>query len=281
MKSLSEKAFAKINLSLDIVGRRADGYHLLRSVMQTVSLYDDVTVTISDGEGIAIECSEPGVPLDEKNTCYKAAKQFLAAAGLGSFNITINIKKRIPSMAGLGGGSSDAAAVLRMMNKLFDYPMSREMLNEVAAKVGADVPFLVDGKTALCEGIGEKLTPLRPLKKQHLLLIKPDIGISTPAAYKAFDEGGFSSSNSSDRLVAAINAGLNIAPYLGNDLQRAVNHPEIEAISKLILKNGAKASLMTGSGSCVYGLFDDIEQCHKAYGSLSGNFSFAAVCETI
>lgn len=281
MKSLSERAFAKINLSLDIVGRRSDGYHELRSVMQTISLYDDVTVTISDGDGITIECSEPGVPLDERNTCYKAAKRFLAAAALGSFNVTICIKKRIPSMAGLGGGSSDAAAVLRMMNRIFDFPLSREALNEIAAKVGADVPFLIEGNTALCEGIGERLTPLKPLKKLYLLLIKPEIGISTPEAYKAFDLGGFSSANSSEKLIEAINSGIDISPFLGNDLQRAVSCPEIEAIGKLILENGANASLMTGSGSCVYGLFDDMESCEKARKNLSSGFGFAAVCETV
>lgn len=281
MKSLCDKAFAKINLSLDIVGKRADGYHELRSVMQTVSLCDYVTVTVTDGDGIAIKCNEPEVPTNEKNTCNKAAKLFLEAAGVGSFGITVDIEKNIPSMAGLGGGSADAAAVLRMLNEIFDSPVSHERLNAVAAKVGADVPFLIDGGTALCEGIGEKLTALKPLKKMYVLLIKPDIGISTPEAYKAFDNGGFSSCLASEKLISVIESSGDISKYIANDLERAVNRSEIEDIRFSILENGAKASLMTGSGSCVYGLFANKEQCRKAYDRLAGSYSFAAVCETI
>lgn len=281
MKSLSDKAFAKINLSLDIVGKKEDGYHLLRSVMQTVSLYDEITVTFADGDGIEVKCSEPDVPTNEKNTCYKAARFFMAAAQVEKAKIVISIEKNIPSMAGLGGGSADAAAVLRLMNEFFNSPISQNRLIEIAAKVGADVPFLLYGGTALCEGVGEKLTHIKPLKKQYVLLIKPDIGVSTPKAYKAFDNGLFLSSLATDRLIKAIESGNDIADYLANDLERAIIIPEIQEICQTILDNGAKASLMTGSGSCVYGLFDDEDKCRIAYENLCGNYSFAKVCETV
>lgn len=281
MIRLSDKAFAKVNLSLDIVGRREDGYHLLRSVMQTVSLFDDISVTVSEGDGIEIICSEPGVPTDEKNTCYKAAKLLIAAAGVNHTKVTIEIAKKIPSMAGLGGGSADAAAVLRILNRSFGNVLGADSLILLASKVGADVPFLINGGTALCEGIGEKLTALRPLSKQYLLLIKPDIGVSTPEAYRAFDEGYFSSAMATDRLVAAIESGEDISEYIANDLERAVNIPQIENLHRLILENGAKASLMTGSGSCVYGLFDSEADCRRAYEALHNDYCFAKVCETI
>lgn len=281
MISLSQKAYAKINLTLDVTGRLPNGYHSLRTVMQTISLYDTVTVTLNDRPGIRIFCDEPGVPTDEHNTCYKAAKLFLETVGETAVCADIHIEKRIPSMAGLGGGSADSAAVLRILNTLLNTNMNDDRLRKIAVKVGADVPFLISGGTALCEGVGEDITPISYDVKHHVLLVKPDFGISTPLAYKSFDDKKLKSADMSKRLITAIQNSEKIYKYLGNDLETAVADEVIIRLKQELMNCGAEASMMTGSGSCVYGLFEDKKVCEQAEKIFCDKYGFTAVCETI
>ncbi len=281
MNSLSQKAYAKINLTLDVTGILPNGYHSLRTVMQTISLYDTITVTLKDHPEIQIFCDEAGVPTDERNTCYKAAKLFFEAVGAIECGADISIEKHIPSMAGLGGGSADSAAVLRILNILLKKNLSADKLCEIAVKVGADVPFLINGGTALCDGVGEKITPISYGVKHNVLLVKPDYGISTPFAYKSFDDKKLKSADMSARMISAMHNGEAIYDYLSNDLETAVADEKIIRIKQELKDCGAKASMMTGSGSCVYGLFDSESECLRALDHLSGRYAFAYACRTI
>lgn len=281
MNSLSQKAYAKINLTLDVTGILPNGYHSLRTVMQTVSLFDTVTVTLKDCPCIRIFCDDSAVPTDEHNTCYKAAKLFFEAVDETDRGADISIKKHIPSMAGLGGGSADSAAVLRILNILLEKNISADKLCEIAVGVGADVPFLINGGTALCEGVGEKITPISYGIKHDILLVKPDFGISTPFAYKNFDEKKLRSADMSARLISAMQSGEDIYGYLSNDLETAVADEKIIRLKQEIKDCGARASMMTGSGSCVYGLFDSESDCQRALKRLSGKYVFAHTCKTI
>ncbi|MCD7732296.1 MAG: 4-(cytidine 5'-diphospho)-2-C-methyl-D-erythritol kinase [Oscillospiraceae bacterium] len=249
------KAFAKINLTLDITGILENGYHSIASVMQTISLYDEISVEKNDSGEIRLFSGggkfAEGMPLDEKNTCHKAAKVFLEHMEI-SEGVDIHIKKNIPSQAGLGGGSSDAATVLRLLNRLFETDFSFDELRELAVKIGADVPFLVTGGCALCEGVGEVLTPIDNGLTGYVLLKKPDFGISTPEAYRLFDEKKLPFGHSSK---AVIDSG-SFHGLLSNDLEKAVANPEILELKEELVRLGASDSLMTGSGSCVYGLFE-------------------------
>lgn len=281
MNSFSQKAYAKINLTLDVTGILPNGYHSLSTVMQTISLHDTVTVTLKDHPEIRIFCDEAGVPTDERNTCYKAAKLFLEAVGKAECGADIAIEKHIPSMAGLGGGSSDSAAVLRILNILLEKNLSADKLCEIAVKVGADVPFLINGGTALCEGVGENITPISYDVKHNILLVKPDFGISTPLAYKSFDDKKLISADMSASLISAMHNGEAIYDYLSNDLETAVADEKIIRIKQELKDCGAKASMMTGSGSCVYGLFDSESECLRALDRLSGRYAFVYACKTI
>ncbi len=278
-----EKAYAKINLTLDVTGLLPNGYHRLETIMQTISLHDDVTVTKTGG-GISITCDKSNVPIGRSNICHKAANLFFESAGIHDSGVKIEIKKRIPQMAGLGGGSADAAAVFRALSILFSHPLSKDRLYDAAAKTGADVGFLMNGGTALCQGIGEKLTPLEMKTKYYVLLAKPYFGISTPEAYKAFDRKKIISAFSSEKMTAAIRRGDDICAYLSNDLEKAVENSDIIKIKELLIKTGAKGALMSGSGSCVYGLFLDMDSCESAKDQIikyKDRFEFIQTCQTI
>ena len=276
MNTVFEKANAKINLTLDIVGLLPNGYHLIESIMQPISLYDDIKVTKQSSCGIEIVCKGSNMPTDSSNTMYKATKLFLEQFGLES-KVIIEIEKHIPMQAGLGGGSADAAAVLRALNKLFDYPATQEQLMDIASRVGADVPLCLVNKVAHCSGFGEIVKPIDQFDKMYLLLVKPDFGISTPEAYKAFDEKNLTSEFSTRKVMN----GEDIHNCLSNDLENAVAKPEIAEIKQSLIGNGAKASLMTGSGSCVYGIFDTKAECELAENELLTKYPFVKACETI
>ncbi len=276
---ISGKAYAKINLTLDVTGILKNGYHSIASIMQTISLFDEISVeknksgdiwVYSDGGAFA-----DSMPLDEDNTCHKAARVFLEHARI-SDGVDIHIKKNIPSQAGLGGGSSDAAKVLRLLNRLFETDLSYDELRELAVRIGADVPFLIAGGCALCEGVGEVLTPVENSLSSYILLIKPDFGISTPEAYRLFDEKKLPYGNSSK---AVMNSG-SFHGLLSNDLEKAVANPEIEEIKRKLISLGSSDSLMTGSGSCVYGLFEDKKTAENAAKSL-GDYPFVGVYEPV
>ncbi|MCD8107492.1 MAG: 4-(cytidine 5'-diphospho)-2-C-methyl-D-erythritol kinase [Oscillospiraceae bacterium] len=257
---LEGKAYAKINLTLDVTGKLENGYHSIASIMQTISLHDEISVEKNSAGEIRLFADGgkfvKDMPLDEKNTCHKAASVFLEHAGI-SDGVDIYIEKNIPSQAGLGGGSSDAATVLRLLNRFFETKLSYDELRKLAAKVGADVPFLVTGGCALCEGMGEILTPIENGLTGYVLLKKPEFGISTPEAYRLFDEKKLPYGNSSKAVMNTVINGGSFHGLLSNDLERAVANPEILMLKEEIVKLGGSDSLMTGSGSCVYGLFEN------------------------
>lgn len=251
-------AHAKINLSLDIVGEREDGYHLLRMVMQSLALHDELTLSRTDTGRIITHTGDRHVPEGEHNTCFKAAKLLLEEFGVKE-GVEITVKKNIPVAAGLAGGSADAAAVMKALNEEFAFGLSREALMERAIKVGADVPFCILGGTALSEGIGEKLTALKDLEEYEVLLVKPVEGVSTREVYGAYDGESVEARPDTDALVRQINDTGQILPGAMENVLESVTIPripEIREIKEELGALGAAKVLMSGSGPTVYALFE-------------------------
>lgn len=268
MSQLTVSAPAKINLSLDVVGRRADGYHLLSTVMQSLELADCVTVALDPGStGIRLTCSAAGIPLDRRNTAWRAAQSFMKAIGLET-GVSIGIEKKIPVSAGLAGGSADAAAVLYALNNLLPGRLARSQLFDLAGSIGADVPFCLQGATVLCEGIGEKLTLLPSLDKIPVLLCKPDFGLSTPWVFSRLDRGNLGPRPDQPAILAALQAhdltglSLNTANVLESVSLPA--YPVLQDLKHLLKNAGASVALMSGSGPTVFGLFLDGAACETA-----------------
>ena len=252
-------AHAKVNLYLDIVGMRKDGYHLLETIMQSVDLSDIVEVSPTR-EGISVSCSNPEIPQDSGNICHKAAKLFLERFG-GNYGVKIHIEKRIPHGAGLGGGSADAASVLFAMNELNGLPARSYELSALAADIGADVPFCLKGGTAICRGIGEKIEPLRPLPERFYLVVKPNFGYPTKEAYKRYDRAPLAPKNA---LEAFCNAGLRYHEHLYNVFEEIYKDPQISEIKSKLLETGALGALLTGSGSAVFGVYETAQKAASA-----------------
>ncbi len=267
MKSITLLAPAKINLSLSITGRRPDGYHLIRSVMQAVTLFDTVKVTRTAGNEISVRCDRPEIPCGKDNIAYRAAEQFFSAVGIPVSGLEIEIKKQIPSQAGLGGGSADGAAVLFALNRLFQAELPADRLQQIGLSVGADVPFFLIGGTALAEGIGELLSPVCPLPDCNIVISKPPVSVSTPAAYQAFDRSGCTAADASDALIAALSQKnlVTAARNIHNIFEQLLSLPEVSALKSILLSNGALQAAMSGSGSAVYGIFHDRHQAEKAF----------------
>lgn len=268
--SMEVNAYAKINLSLDIVGRREDGYHTVDMVMQSVSLCDRVRVTFNDSGEIRLTCSKPHIPLDARNTAYKAAQYFLDAVGL-PLGVEIHVEKRVPDQAGMGGGSADAAAVLRAMNQLCAEKYGEEPLNTaellyLGMRIGADVPFCILNGTQRCGGVGEIMIPLADMPSCGLIIVKPDVSVSTPEAYRLCDTKPDSGARYTENMVRSVEQRSleAIARNLGNRFDDALQLPEVQAIKKALLKSGAMNALMTGSGSAVYGIYRDKDAAQRA-----------------
>lgn len=259
---ITEKAYAKINLSLDVTGKRPDGYHEVRMIMQTVDISDTLTFEKTD-EGISIDVGGSDLPADEDNLIYKAAKAVMDKCGIGG-GVKISLDKNIPIAAGMAGGSSDAAATLRGVNRLFDCGLSMDELRELGVKIGADVPYCVEGGTVLAEGIGEKLTKLTQLPEYTLAVAKPGKGVSTGNIYKALDEIFDDISHPDvDAMLSAMKTcpGTGFLKYLGNVLEY-VTEPlcsEIGMIKKIFDEGGSLGTLMTGSGPTVFAFYESRE----------------------
>lgn len=282
MNAVTRKAPAKINLGLDIVGRRADGYHLLETVFQTVSVYDCLTVSHRTQAGISLTCSVKNVPCDATNLVWKAAKAFCRAAEITP-QFHIDLEKHIPSQAGMGGGSTDAAAVLLALQELTGVTLPQEQLLQIAVKLGADVPFFLYGGTAYAAGIGEALEQLPACALPYLVIAKGNEGVSTPAAYRAVDALVCPKHPPVQKLREALIAGAGvqeIAPLCGNLFESAVALPEVAAIRQQMLASGALCSVMTGSGAAVFGIFDGQEQAELACAALRNVVPFAVCCHT-
>lgn len=264
LKAMNGHAYAKINLGLHIVGKRTDGFHDIETIFHRTSLCDDIRLEPSDR--ISITCSVPGVPDDESNHCWKAVSLLRNELGIEK-GASIHITKRIPMGAGLGGGSSDAATVLRMLPALWNIPAPMELLHSVALRIGSDVPYFLTDSTAYAEGRGERLRPV-PLDLPYwILLVNPNIHVSTPWAYGALAarrNGAFPVRPSLGERFAADPMGTILSAE--NDFEEVVfqQHPAISAVKQQLLNAGAVSSIMSGSGSTVYGLFTDADTARNA-----------------
>lgn len=256
MDRVTVSAPAKINLTLNIDGRREDGYHLLSSVFQSVSLADCVEIEKTQQDGIALSLSDPSLPCDRKNTAYRAAELFFEKTGITPA-VHIHVTKVIPQQAGMGGGSADAAGVLVGLNALYETDLSQKELCVLGEKVGADVPFCIVGGTAMVTGIGEVIEPLSPLGRCYILIAKPDVGVSTAEAYAAVD-GVETIPADHDVVLSAIENGdlKTIGENLSNAFEQALTLPQVEDVLEIMRSFSPLGCMMSGSGSAVFALFD-------------------------
>lgn len=264
------KAYAKINLGLDVVRRLENGYHEVKMVMQTVGIYDVLDFERTDG-GIVITTDSGELPTDENNLIYKAAKRMMETYPI-SGGVKIHLEKHIPIAAGMAGGSTDAAATLKGMNRLFDLGCTLKDLMELGVKIGADVPYCVMGGTALAEGIGEKLTPLAPAPDCYVLVAKPDINVSTKYVYEHLDAQEIVKHPDIDGMVEAIaeESLQGILDRMENVLETVTvsAYPIIQTIKDRMKELGAINSLMSGSGPTVFGIFVEKDMARRAYDKL-------------
>ena len=261
------KALAKINLGLDVTGRRENGYHDVRMVMQTIYLYDDVLIKKTEEPGIVVKTNLSFLPINEDNIAYKAAKMLIDEFGIEQ-GVEIALDKHIPVAAGLAGGSSNAAAVLVGMNQMFDLKLSQQDLMERGVKLGADVPYCVMRGTVLAEGIGEILSPLPPMPKCYILIAKPGINVSTKVVYEKLDSKPIENHPDIDAIIDGLEKSdlHKIAASLGNVLEAVTieDYPIIEEIKDAMKHAGALNAMMSGSGPTVFGIFDDKKDARAA-----------------
>lgn len=268
-KRAISRSYAKINLTLDVLSLREDGYHEIETLMQTVGLFDLVIVDRTD-RGISLATNLKYLPVNEKNIAYKAAALFFERTGiLGGARILIH--KNIPVAAGLAGGSGNAAAVLASLNMLYNKPLSDDELLSEAVKLGADVPFCLEGGTCLCRGIGEIMSPSAPFPKRHVLLVKPPLSVSTREIYEALDSEEQFPHPKTEELLSSLTKDSYSPDKLFNVMERVTvkKHPVIGGIKEKMLLNGAEAALMSGSGPTVFGLFDDFKKAKASADSFS------------
>lgn len=272
MITLIENAYAKLNLTLDVLGKRPDGYHDLRSVMQTVSACDVVKLELDTQRPWQLFCDRPQIPCDSRNLAWRAARVFFDAAKREPNGLTIHITKRIPSQAGMGGGSADAAAVLRALNRHYGQLFSVQELAELASAVGSDVPFCTVGGTVLVEGRGERLRALPALPDCLFVCCKPAFSASTPVLYRRLDDAQIARRPDHARMEDAILSGAlhTVADCICNVFEPLLleQEPEIGQIKAVLLEHGALAAQMTGSGSVVFGIMPGVQEAEAACRSL-------------
>lgn len=276
MTTLYEGAFAKLNLTLDVLGKREDGYHDLKSVMQTISIRDDIEIDVGTGKPWVLECDKDGIPTDERNLAWKAAKVYLDAMGKDPDGLAIRITKRIPSQAGMGGGSADAAAVLRALNRHYGEPLSILALAELGARVGSDVPFCTLCGTAMVEGRGELLRKLPDMPDCVFVVCKPDFSVSTPELYKKIDECAIARRPDNQAMESAILSGDlgRVAENVWNVFDPVVSaeHLELNYIKSLCNTYGALSQQLTGSGSAVFAIMPSFEYAAVLCSMLKENY---------
>ena len=280
------QAFAKLNLTLDILGKREDGYHDLRMVMQSITLADTLTLEENRGEGLRVSANLRFLPTGEKNLAAAAALRFWEALGREPEDLDIRIEKRIPVCAGMAGGSSDAAAVLRALNQRAGEPFSPKELARLGERVGPDVPYCVLGGTALAEGRGEVLTPLAPLPRCWVVACKPDFPISTPELFAQADRVKLRRRPDTAGLVAALEAGDlgGVARRMYNvfeDVLPARLYTRVAEIKNDLIQCGALGANMSGSGPTAFGLFDRLEAAQEARACLAQRYRDTFLCETV
>lgn len=268
MKDITLKALAKINLGLDVVGRREDGYHEVCMIMQTIHLYDQLIITKSNEQGIHISSNLSFLPVNENNLVYKAGMLLMEEFGIKD-GLDVNLIKRIPVAAGMAGGSTDAAAMLYGMNQIFELGLSKKDLMERGVKIGADVPYCLMRGTALAEGIGEKLTQLPPMVKCPVLIAKPQISVSTKFVYQNLKLNEQTKHPDIKQLQKDIREKdlKAVAAHMGNVLESVTipEYPVINEIKDVMMNSGALNAMMSGSGPTVFGLFESQETAENAY----------------
>ena len=271
MDNISLKALAKINLGLDVVRRRDDGYHEVRMIMQTINLFDRLEIKKIKESAIKIHTNLFFLPVNENNLVYKAAKLLIDEFGIQE-GVSVGLTKKIPVAAGMAGGSTDAAAMLFGMNRLFGLGLSKKQLMERGVKIGADVPYCIMRGTALAEGIGDKLSPLPAMVKCPVLIAKPQISVSTKFVYQNLKLDDKTVHPDIDRLLEDIrNKDLKaVSDHMGNVLESVTipNYPVISQIKEQMMDSGAVGSMMSGSGPTVFGLFDDSRTAQLAFGKI-------------
>ncbi len=270
--TITKKAYAKVNLGLDVIRRREDGYHEVRMIMQTVDICDVLTFTRQERPGIVVTTDKEELPGDESNLIYKAARLVTETCSVRE-GIKIELQKRIPMAAGMAGGSTDAAAVFHGMNEMFGLGMDEDEMCALGVKIGADIPYCVKGGTALAEGIGEILTKLPDAPACVVLVAKPDIDVSTKYVYENLHAESLEYHPDIDGMRAAIEEGdlRGMAERMGNVLETVtVNaYPVIREIKEVMKKSGAWNALMSGSGPTVFGIFGEEEKARKAYNEIA------------
>ncbi|MDB2153929.1 4-(cytidine 5'-diphospho)-2-C-methyl-D-erythritol kinase [Clostridium butyricum] len=277
------KAYAKINIALDVVGKREDGYHLLKMIMQTVDLYDVIEITKIDSN-IKLICNKPYVPIDERNLAYKAAKLFKETYNIED-GVSINLIKNIPVSAGMAGGSTDAAGVLKVMNRIFNINASDEELRALGLKLGADVPYCINGGTALCEGIGEKITQLKPFNDKIVVIVKPPFGVSTKEVYKDFDLSKVIFHPRTEDIIRAMeNDDIH---FVSNNMKNLLEnvtlrkHRVILNIKESMRSYDALGTMMSGSGPTVFAFFDDMLKAQICYDEMKKKYKDVFLSRTI
>jgi 4-diphosphocytidyl-2-C-methyl-D-erythritol kinase len=286
MDKLTIEARAKVNLSLDVLGKMDDGYHEILTVMQTLSLHDDVELTVKKGSGaVTAKSNRYYLPRDERNIAGRAARLFLTEAGIADRDVSIYIKKRNPVCAGLGGGSTDGGAVLVGLNRMFGTGFTAEDMRKMGEKLGSDVPFTIEGGTALAGGRGEKLTQLKPLPKCRIVVCKPEFSVSTPALYNAIDNRKIKLRPNTEGMLNALeNGDLNgVAKRLFNVFEEPVSeeHSDILRIKDALYDYGALGASMSGTGSAVFGIFDDADGAERAYKALKALYKESFLTESV
>jgi len=264
---LELRAYAKINLALDVLSKREDGYHEIRTIMQTVDLYDIINIEKIEEDSIIVTTSSENIPTDNKNHAYIAASLLKERFDVKQ-GVRIHIEKNIPVSAGLAGGSTDAAAVLKGLNEIFELNLSEQQLMEIGREIGADVPFCLVGGTALCEGIGEKVIKLKSAPQMNILIAKPEVYVSTQAVYEALDLSKVKKRPNIEAMISAIEEGnvKEIAKNLCNVLEMVTvnQYPVINRVKDIMRNNNALGTVMTGSGPAVFGIFSNKYNALKA-----------------
>lgn len=266
---ITESAYAKINLCLDVTGKRPNGYHDVRMIMQTVDIFDILSLEKTD-DGISIDVGGSPLPADGDNLIYKASRKIMDKCGIKG-GVSISLEKHIPIAAGMAGGSSDAAATLRGVNRLYECGLTNDELRDIGVTIGADVPYCIEGGTVLAEGIGEEITFLKPLPEYIIAVAKPKQGVSTGNIYTALDEiFDFIAHPDIDKMLRSMNtcSGTGFLEYMGNVLEYVTEPlcPDVEKIKGVLNGAGSLGTLMTGSGPTVFGFFENEEKASAAIG---------------
>ena len=285
MTSIKLKSRAKVNLSIDVLGKRQDGYHLVEMIMQTIDLYDLIEINEKDNDQITIKSTSDEIPLDCNNLVYKAANLIKKTFNINK-GVEIHIKKNIPVAAGMAGGSSNAAAVLVGLNKLWNLNLSNQQLEKIGLKLGADVPFCINGGAVLASGIGEELTPIKGLTKDVCILVcKPDLFVSTKEVYECIDSKDIDKRPNNKFLIECLKneETRQLAENMFNVLEGVTmdKHPVIQQIKDIMTNNRALGAMMSGSGPTVFGLYENREDAVKCKAILEKQFkqTFVVACE--